>query len=72
MSGETIVIETVAVAVAVVASCTCTVKVDVPGAVGVPEITPVVGEIESPAGSVPDEMLQLYGVTPPEAASEVE
>ena len=51
------VIEAGAVAVAFVLSCTWTVKFDVPGAVGVPEMTPVADEIESPAGRAPDAML---------------
>jgi hypothetical protein len=65
------VIDAAAVATAFVASATCTVKFDVPCAVGVPEITPVVGEIERPAGSVPEAMLHAYGVTPPVATSDV-
>lgn len=46
-------------------------RVDVPCAVGVPEMMPVVGEIESPAGREPEMMLQAYGVTPPAATREV-
>jgi hypothetical protein len=55
--GETTVIDAAAVAIAFVASCTCTVKFEVPCAVGIPEMTPVVGEIERPAGNVPAAML---------------
>jgi len=57
--------------VAVVLSCTWTVKVDVPWVIGVPEITPVVGEIESPAGRDPAVMLHAYGITPPAATRDV-
>jgi hypothetical protein len=71
VSGETTVIEAAAVATAAVLSCTCTTKFEVPGAVGVPEITPVVGEMFRPAGREPEAMLQLYGVTPPAAISAV-
>jgi len=71
VNGETTVIDAAAVATAFVASSTCTVKLDVPCAVGVPEMTPVVGEIESPDGSVPATMLHAYGVTPPVATSDV-
>jgi hypothetical protein len=50
------------------ASVTCTVKLLVPVAVGVPEITPVVGVSANPAGNVPERMDQVYGVVPPLAA----
>lgn len=46
------------VAVALVESVTCAVKVEVPAAVGVPEMTPAV-EMLRPAGSVPLLMLQV-------------
>jgi hypothetical protein len=43
------------------------VKLDVPVAVGVPEITPVAVRV-SPAGSVPLAIDQEYGGVPPVAA----
>jgi hypothetical protein len=48
-------------------SPTETENVDVPVAVGVPEMTPVVGPNESPDGRLPLKMLQVYGAVPPEA-----
>src|SRR5512139_3476638 len=54
--------------VAVVPPVTCTVKLCVPNAVGVPLKTPAVDR-ESPAGSVPADTDQLYGVVPPVAAN---
>jgi hypothetical protein len=50
-------------------SVTRTVKFEVPAVVGVPEIVPVEPPSDSPAGSEPDTTDQLYGVTPPVAAS---
>jgi hypothetical protein len=41
------------------ASVTCTVKLVVPVAVGVPEMTPVLGARESPAGREPTEIAQV-------------
>jgi hypothetical protein len=38
-------------------------------AVGVPEMTPLVTPSVSPAGKVPAETVQVYGVVPPDAAS---
>ena len=59
-------------AVAVVAgepeSVTRIVKVKVPGAVGVPEIVPLVADNVSPAGSAPELIPQLYGGVPSLAA----
>lgn len=52
------VMDAVAVAVALVLSSTCTVKLEVPCAVGIPEIAPVVGLIVRPAGSEPATTLQ--------------
>jgi len=66
-----IVIEAAAVAVAPKLSFTWTVKLDVPTAVGTPAITPVEAEILKPAGKVPVTTLHEYGVTPPEATSDV-
>jgi hypothetical protein len=40
-------------------SATCKVKVTVPVAFGVPEITPVLGARVAQAGSDPEEMLQV-------------
>jgi hypothetical protein len=48
-------------------SATCTVTFDVPALVGVPLITPALDRV-TPAGSVPDVTVQLYGVVPPPAA----
>lgn len=47
---------------------TRTVKLEVPVAVGVPLRTPSADKLR-PAGSVPEETDQLYGVVPPEAVS---
>ena len=71
LRGELMVMDTAAVAAAPGLSFTWTVKFDVPCAVGVPEITPVDGEMERPAGRDPAVMLHEYGVTPPAATSEV-
>ena len=71
LRGEMMVMATAALAVEPTLSFTCTVKFEVPCAVGVPEITPVAGEMESPAGSEPAVMLHEYGVTPPAATSDV-
>src|SRR3972149_5178524 len=65
--AEYIVMEKTWVAVAPLLSVTCTVKLLVPAAVGVPLIAPVELLRESPAGSVPTVILQLYGVLPPGA-----
>jgi hypothetical protein len=58
----------VAVICGLLESATCTVKLDVPGPVGVPEITPPVLKL-SPGGSDPDTTDQVYGVVPPVAVS---
>ena len=58
----------VAVSAGVWESVTRTVKFEVPAVVGVPEITPPELK-ESPAGRLPLWRDQLYGVTPPVAAS---
>jgi hypothetical protein len=50
-------------------SATCTVKLLVPVALAVPEITPVLCASESPAGRAPEATVQVYGVTPPLAAN---
>ena len=57
------------VAVCEFASVTLTVKLLVPVAVGVPEMTPVLGASDKPAGSVPAEIDQVYGAVAPLAAS---
>jgi hypothetical protein len=41
----------------------CTVKLKVPGIVGFPDITPALERL-SPAGRLPDDMLQVMGVVP--------
>lgn len=53
------------------ASVTVAVKLEVPLAVGVPEIKPV-GDMVSPAGRLPTLMNQLYGEVPPLACREFE
>ena len=53
-------------------SVTVTVKLDVPLAVGVPEIKPDEGEMLSPAGRLPAVTDQLYGEVPPLACREFE
>ncbi len=58
-------------AVAEAASVTRTVKLLVPIVVGVPEITPVSGASDRPAGSAPEVMDHVYGVAPPVATSVV-
>jgi hypothetical protein len=58
-------------AVGVVESVTFAVNVNEPEAVGVPEIAPVADRVR-PAGNAPELMLQVYGVVPPDAASDVE
>ncbi len=50
-------------------SVTCTVKLLVPNAVGVPEITPVLDASKRPVGRVPEAIDQVYGVVPPVATS---
>ena len=60
------------VAVCAVESVTFAVKLNDPAVVGVPEITPVDAVRLNPAGSVPELMLQLYGVVPPLASIIVE
>lgn len=57
------------VAVALALSVTETEKLEVPVAVGVPVIIPVVAPSESPAGRLPLETLQVYGAVPPEAVN---
>ena len=51
---------------------TRTVKLEVPVAVGVPEMTPVLAASVSPAGSAPLAIDHVYGGVPPVAASVVE
>ena len=46
-------------------SVTVTVALNVPPAVGVPEMDPLVGFSDSPPGSDPAVMLQVNGATPP-------
>ena len=58
-------------AVGAVESVTFAVKLNDPAVVGVPEIVPVAVASVRPAGSVPELMLQLYGVVPPLACNVV-
>ena len=51
------------------AAVTLAVKLNVPVAVGVPEMTPVPLVSERPVGSAPLAIDQVYGVTSPLAAS---
>jgi len=60
------------VAVCAAESVTLAVKLAVPVAVAVPVIWPVVPSSESPAGSEPEEMLQVYAGVPPVACSVAE
>ncbi len=50
-------------------SVTVTVKLEVPLAVGVPEMMPVDGDRLRPAGRVPEVIDQVYGDVPPLACS---
>ena len=56
-------------AVGLLESVTVTVKLEVPTAVGLPVMAPVVSFSVSPAGRVPVVTVQLYGDVPPLAAS---
>ena len=58
----------VAVSAGLPESATCTVKVEVPVAVGVPEITPLALRL-NPLGSVPEAKLHVRAPTPPLACS---
>ena len=53
------------------ASVTLAVKLNVPGAVGVPESTPPVDKL-NPPGKDPALTVQVYGVVPPPATSVTE
>ena len=59
----------VPVCTGIVESVTRTVKLKVPAAVGVPEITPVPALSDRPVGNEPLARDQVYGGVPPEAAS---
>src|SRR6185312_1889019 len=50
-------------------SLTCAVKLLVPVAVGVPEMTPLEELRDNPSGKLPEITLHVYGVAPPVAAS---
>ena len=52
-------------------SVAVTVKVEVPAAVGVPEITPAV-DSDNPAGRLPVVTAHVYGGTPPVAINDAE
>jgi hypothetical protein len=54
------------------ASFTRTVNEELPADVGVPEMTPDDAVRFKPAGRVPAEMLQVYGIVPPVAPSVAE
>ena len=53
---------------ALLAPVTRTVKLELPAVVGIPSRTPVADRLR-PAGSVPADTDQLYGLVPPVAAS---
>jgi hypothetical protein len=53
------------------ASSTFSVNTNVPDAVGVPEIAPVLAVSVTPAGSAPDVIDHVYGVVPPVATAVV-
>jgi hypothetical protein len=57
-----------ACAVGAVESVTFTVKLKVPEAVGVPEMTPLDAVKVNPEGSEPELILHVYGIVPPLAA----
>ena len=68
-----VVIVSGATAVQFLLSVTVTVKLAVPaGAVGVPEITPVVGFKTRPAGKLPAETVNVAGAVAPEVVSVAE
>jgi len=50
-------------------SVACTVKPEVPGEVGVPEITPVAESRVKPGGKLPPIMAHVKGGLPPEAVN---
>ena len=71
IASETlIVMDRLAVLVAPTESVTFAVKLEDPLAVGVPVIAPA-GERLNPGGRLPAVMVQVYGETPPAAASAV-
>lgn len=55
--------------VGAVESATFAVKLNVPDAVGVPEMTPLFAPRTNPVGKLPELRLQEYGAVPPEASS---
>ncbi len=59
----------VAVAAVPCESVTVAAKLEGPALVGLPEITPVLALRVNPAGRLPELMLQVYGASPPAAAS---
>src|SRR6185436_2769743 len=63
-----IVIESALVAEAPTLSVTFSVKLIVPGAVGIPEIRPLLARL-NPPGSGPGDNVQVYGCVPPVAAA---
>src|SRR5262245_41206538 len=71
-TGATTTSVQVAVSVLPFESVTLNVMVNVPVAVGVPLITPVEAFSESPAGSEPDAMENVYAGVPPFAARATE
>ena len=64
-----IVIERARVTTCPAESATWTVNENVPVAVGVPEITPVIGFITRGGGRLPETMLQVSGGEPPVACT---
>lgn len=68
-AGLTTMDNDLATVVTLFASVAVTVKLNVPVAVGVPEITPVVAASDKPPGNAPDAMVHdAYGLVPPVAA----
>ena len=69
-AGFTTIDNDLAAVVTLLASLVVTVKVKVPVAVGVPEITPVAAAKDRPPGNAPDAMAHdAYGLVPPVAAN---
>jgi hypothetical protein len=68
VGATTIAVVAEAVCVGLPLSVTAAVKVDVPLWVGTPEMIPVDGARDNPAGNLPVAIDQMYGAVPPPAA----